>query len=57
MADIRIKQLPNELTPSGTDFVPIDNASTRKSTITLLVEAGRPTASQAELESYPQLLV
>lgn len=51
MADIRIKDLPNEAAPSGTDFVAIDNVSTRKTTITLLTEAGRPAASQAEAEA------
>jgi hypothetical protein len=51
MADIRISALPNEPAPSGSDFVAIDLASTRKTTITLLTEAGRPTASQAEAEA------
>lgn len=51
MADIRINALPNEPAPNGADFVPIDLASTRKTTITLLTEAGRPAASQAEAEA------
>lgn len=51
MADIRISALPNEPAPSGSDFVPIDLASTRKTTATLLVQAGRPTATQAEAEA------
>lgn len=54
MADIRISSLPNELAPSGSDFVPIDLASTRKTTVTLLTEAGRPAASQAEAEAGVQ---
>lgn len=51
MADIRITALPNEPTPSGGDFLPIDLATTRRTTITAAVEAGRPTASQAEAEA------
>ncbi len=51
MADIRISSLPNEPAPNGSDFVPIDLASTRKTTVTLLTEAGRPAASQAEAEA------
>lgn len=51
MADIRINQLPNEPTPSGADFVAIDLATTRKTTVTQLTEAGRPAASQAEAEA------
>lgn len=51
MADIRIKDLPNEASPSGADFVAIDLVSTRKTTVTLLTEAGRPAASQAEAEA------
>jgi hypothetical protein len=51
MADIRISALPNEPSPNGGDFVAIDLASTRKTTVTLLTEAGRPTASQAEAEA------
>jgi hypothetical protein len=54
MADIRINALPNEPAPSGSDFVPIDLASTRKTTVTLLTEAGRPAASQAEAEAGVQ---
>lgn len=51
MADIRISALPNEAAPSGADFVAIDLATTRKTTVTLLTEAGRPAASQAEAEA------
>ncbi len=51
MADIRISALPNEPTPNGTDVLPIDGATTRKTTITAAVLAGRPTASQAEAEA------
>jgi hypothetical protein len=51
MADIRISALPNEPAPSGSDFVAIDLASTRRTTVTLLTEAGRPAASQAEAEA------
>lgn len=51
MADIRINQLPAEASPVATDVVPIDGASTRKTTIQDLVLIGRPTASQAEAEA------
>lgn len=51
MADIRINQLPVEPTPSGTDAVAIDGATTRQATVTAVVLAGRPTASQAEAET------
>lgn len=51
MADIRISALPNEPAPSGSDFVAIDLATARKTTVTLLTEAGRPAASQAEAEA------
>jgi hypothetical protein len=54
MADIRISALPNEPAPSGSDFVAIDLASTRKTTVTLLTEAGRPAATQAEAEAGVQ---
>lgn len=54
MADIRISALPNEPTPSASDFVAIDLASTRKTTVQLLTEAGRPAASQAEAEAGVQ---
>lgn len=51
MADIRINQLPVEPTPSGTDALAIDGVSTRQATVTNVVIAGRPTASQAEAEA------
>lgn len=51
MADIRISSLPSEPTPSSSDVLPIDGATTRKTTIQAAVEAGRPAASQAEAEA------
>ena len=51
MADIRIRDLPTASPPVSTDFVPIDNGTTRKTSIQTLVETGRPTASQAEAEA------
>lgn len=51
MADIRINGLPAEASPVATDVLPIDGASTRKTTIQAAVEIGRPAASQAEAEA------
>lgn len=51
MADIRINQLPVGGGPVATDFLPIDNGTTRKATIQSVVEIGRPAASQAEAEA------
>lgn len=51
MADIRIRDLPTASPPVSTDFVPIDNGTTRKTDIQTLVETGRPAASQAEAEA------
>lgn len=51
MADIRINQLPAGGGPAATDFLPLDNGSTRKATVQAIVEVGRPTASQAEAEA------
>lgn len=51
MTDIRIRDLPTASPPVATDFVPIDNGSTRKTDIQTLVETGRPAASQAEAEA------
>lgn len=51
MANIRINGLPNEPAPSGSDFVPIDGLTTRKTTLTALVNAGGPLANQAEAEA------
>lgn len=51
MADIRIRQLPDGGGPVATDYLPIDNGSTRKATIQNVVEIGRPAASQAEAEA------
>lgn len=51
MADIRIRQLPDGGGPVATDYLPIDNGSTRRATIQAVVEIGRPAASQAEAEA------
>lgn len=51
MPDIRIRELPTASPAVGTDWVPIDNGSTRKVAIQDLVSAGRPLASQAEAEA------
>lgn len=51
MPDIRINQLPLTGSPVPGDFVPLDNGSTRRTTIQDLVLIGRPTASQAEAEA------
>lgn len=51
MADIRINQLPVGSGPVATDFLPLDNGTTRKATIQAVVEIGRPVASQAEAEA------
>lgn len=51
MADIRINQLPLTVSPVPGDFVPLDNGSTRRTTIENLVLIGRPTASQPEAEA------
>lgn len=51
MANIRINALPADTNPNASDVVPIDNATTRKTTLTNLVNAGRPFASQAEAEA------
>lgn len=51
MADIRIRQLPNGSGPVASDYLPIDNGTTRRATIQEVVEIGRPTASQAEAEA------
>lgn len=51
MADIRIRQLPNGSGPVATDFLAIDNGTTRRATIEDVVVIGRPTASQAEAEA------
>lgn len=54
MADIRIKDLPPEVVPVGSERLALDGSSTRSATITAIVEAGRPTASQAEAEAGTQ---
>ena len=51
MADIRINALPEEASPAASENVAIDGASTRRSTIQKLVDAGAPIASQAEAEA------
>lgn len=51
MPDIRINQLPPGGGPVATDFLPLDNGTTRKATVQAVVEIGRPAASQAEAES------
>lgn len=51
MPNIRINSLPEDGTPSASDVVPIDGATTRKTTLTDLVTAGRPLANQAEAEA------
>ena len=51
MADIRIRQLPNGSGPVASDFIPLDNGTTRRATVQDVVEIGRPTASQAEAEA------
>lgn len=51
MADIRIRELPTASPAVPTDFVAIDNGSTRKVAISDLVDVGRPLASQAEAEA------
>ena len=51
MANIRINALPADAAPSASDVVPIDGLTTRKATLTNIVNAGRPFASQAEAEA------
>jgi hypothetical protein len=51
MTDIRINALPADTSPNAADVVPIDGSTTRKTTLTNLVNAGRPFASQAEAEA------
>lgn len=54
MADIRINVLPEATggtAPSGSDNVAIDGATTRRTTISELVNTGSPIASQAEAEA------
>lgn len=54
MADVRIKDLPTNGSPSASQYVPTDLAATEKLTIETLVFTGRPTASQAEAEAGTQ---
>lgn len=51
MADIRIRDLPDASPAVPTDYVAIDNGTTRKVPIVDLVNVGRPLASQAEAEA------
>jgi hypothetical protein len=51
MANIRINSLPADASPNAGDVVPIDGTTTRKATLTNIVNAGRPFASQAEAEA------
>lgn len=54
MADIRIKDLPlatGGTAPVPSDVVAIDGATTRKSTIQVIVDTGAPVASQATAEA------
>lgn len=51
MADIRIRQLPDGSGPLASDYIPLDNGTTRRATVQQVVEIGRPTASQAEAEA------
>lgn len=51
MANKRISALTEELTPATSDVVPIDGATTRKTTIVNLVDAARPFATQIEAET------
>lgn len=51
MADIRIRQLPDGSGPVASDFVALDNGTTRRATVQQVVEIGRPAASQAEAEA------
>ncbi len=51
MADIRINALPLEPNPTSSEFLPIDGASTRKTTIQSAVNAASPVASQAQAQT------
>lgn len=51
MADIRINDLPNEETPNPSEFLAVDGASTRKTTIQSAVNSGAPVSSQAQAQS------
>lgn len=51
MADIRIRDLPTASPPVASDFIAIDNGTTRKTDIQTLVQTGRPSASQPEAEA------
>lgn len=51
MALERIINLPADSTPSANDVVPIDNITTRKSTLEQIADAGAPIASQSEAEA------
>lgn len=50
MADIRINDLPLDGNPAPNDYLAVDGASTRKSTVQNVVNSGAPVASQALAE-------
>lgn len=54
MADIRIKDLPTNASPSPSQYVATDLATTQKLTVQALVDIGVPVASQAEAEAGVQ---
>lgn len=51
MVDIRIRDLPDGGGPVASDYLAIDNGSTRRASVQDVVEIGRPAASQAEAEA------
>lgn len=51
MATKRISALPTDAAPALSDVLPIDGATTRKTTIQTVADVGRPYASQAEAEA------
>lgn len=51
MATIRISDLSADSTPSASDVIPVDGATTRKTTLAQAVAAARPLADQAEAEA------
>lgn len=51
MADVRIKDLVTNTTPSASQYVATDLSTTQKLTIQALVDIGVPLASQAEAEA------
>ncbi len=51
MANIRIKDLPIGSGPVASDFVAIDQGTTRKATVEQVVDTGVPAASQSEAQT------